>query len=495
MENGLGMAHEAMGEAEAALAAYARAGEVRPSYAEAFYNQGNALLALGRAAEAVRAYDRALALRPDFVVALTNRGNALLALGKADAALASYDRARELQPGAAGHWTNRATALSQLGRAEEALVAHERAVALAPANADARFGLGMALLEAGRGAAAEAEFATVLARVPAHPGARFGLALVRLAARDFARGWPDYEERWNHAAFLDGAAAGAHARYALRPDRAALRGRQVVVVREQGVGDEVMFASILPDLLRDAAHVAYVGDARLTRLFAASFPGLEVSDPARFPTAGLEAVEVVLPVGSLAHAYRRDEAAFPALPYLRASADAAARWRAELGAGEGRLRVGLSWRGGTARTRQASRSVALAALAPILAVPGCDFVSLQYGDVAEEVARCPEAAALRVFPRAAIEDFDDLAGLIGALDVVISVQNTLVHLAGALGVPCLALLPGNPEWRYGHTGARMPWYASVRLLRQAAPGAWCGVIADAAARLQAAARAGRYEHA
>jgi hypothetical protein len=166
-----------------------------------------------------------------------------------------------------------------------------------------------------------------------------------------------------------------------------------------------------------------------------------------------------------------------------------ARWAERLGPADGRRRVGVSWRGGIDRTGRGARSMDLAQLRPLFDLPGCEFVSLQYGDVAGEVAAANAGlvSPIRVFPAADIDDFDDLAGLVRNLDLVVSVQTALVHLTGALGAPGLVMVPAMAEWRYGAHGATMPWYGSLRLFRQGEDADWApvveAVVREARARL------------
>jgi ADP-heptose:LPS heptosyltransferase len=191
-------------------------------------------------------------------------------------------------------------------------------------------------------------------------------------------------------------------------------------------------------------------------------------------------------MGSLGRLFRNRLEAFPGTPYLRPRAPVREAWAARLGARRARLRVGVSWRGGTPKTGGARRSVTLDQLAPVLDLPDCEFVSLQYGDVSAELAAANDGRdnPIKAFPAAEIDDFEQLAGLVLALDVVVSVQTSVVHLSGAVGAECLALLPHIPEWRYTLGAPAMPWYRSVRLIRQSEPGAWAPVIGRVAEALR-----------
>jgi ADP-heptose:LPS heptosyltransferase len=234
-----------------------------------------------------------------------------------------------------------------------------------------------------------------------------------------------------------------------------------------------MFASMVGDLRRVAASVTLVCDSRLVSLFAASLPGVTVADPLHAQVSA-GAIDKVVAMGSLGHAFRPTLDSFPRTPYLAPRAEARADWAARLGPRTQPLRIGLTWRGGTPATRSNFRSLSLARLQPLLQIPGCEYISLQHGDVEAEIAASP--APVRNFPADDLRDFESLAALTAELDLVISVQTSLVHLCGAIGQTCLTFIPHNPEWRYGAAGSTMPWYDSVRLYRQAETGDWDPVI-------------------
>jgi tetratricopeptide (TPR) repeat protein len=449
--NKLGNALRDLARPQEGLAAFERALALAPDAATLHNNRAGALADLGRMDEALAAHDRAVALQPDFAEAHNDRGLALAALGRLDAAVAAYDRALAARPDFPEAWNNRGAALRQLRRLDEAIDAFDRALALRPGYAEA---------------AANRSYS-------------------RLALGRYAEGWADYEARWAVADFR--AESASHVtpelRARLRPDLsvADLAGRDVLVVGEQGIGDVVMFASCLPDLLAIAGSVRLRVDERLAGLFAHSFP--QATPLARDAPTG---DGPVVAIGSLGRLFRSHAGAFPGIPYLSPPPDARARWAGRLGAREGR-RIGIAWQGGTAKTGRAARSLPLLDLAASLAATGAELVSLQHGDVADELAasdaRLPRP--IRRFPPEELRDFADLAALMSELDLVVSVQGAAVHLAGALGAPCLALLPFAAEWRYLAEGEAMPWYRSVRLIRQPAPGAWGPVLAEAAARAAA----------
>jgi hypothetical protein len=249
-----------------------------------------------------------------------------------------------------------------------------------------------------------------------------------------------------------------------------------------------MFASVLPELIREADACFVECSPRLAKLFRRSFPGAVAFGNDR-STAGWQqrlanwiasqgAVDLQTAVGSLPLYRRRSLADFPRhRGYLKADARRVSYWKtrlAKLGAG---LKVGISWRGGRALTGMARRSMGFGPLAPLLGQRGLRFVSLQYGDCTEELARLAEESGIVVAHwQEALEDYDETAALVKALDIVLSVCTAVVHLGGALGQRTWVMAPNVPEWRYGLIGETMPWYPSVRIFRQPAPGDWESVV-------------------
>jgi len=523
--------HAGRGLLEAAQAALAQLLHEEPHHLPALRLQGAVLSRRGQLHEALETFERALEIAPEDIPVLLRRGEVLAELERYPAALATFERVLALQPGLAAGHSGRARILVTLGRAAEGLEAAERALALEPGRAEALRQRGLALrdlnrpleaLEAFRavgcgstpgersdnladiGLALEAlgrlddalaTYEEALEAAPTAPLARYRRGFVRLLRGDFAGGWPDYEMRWRRR-YVPRDAVGhmtpaLRQRLTLEPTPQALEGQRVLVVDEQGVGDVIMFASVLPDLMAVAAHVTCLVDHRLLNLFSVSFPGVEVVAGHGPALVDLTRIDRVVAIGSLPHAFRRSAGDFPGRAYLAARPAVVETWRARLGPPQGRLRVGISWRGGVAQTRTSARSMQLETLRPLLERDDCEAVSLQYGDVATEVAEFNRTLPRPIlsFSPAEIGDFERLAGLVAVLDVVVTVQTTLAHLTGAVGQRGLVMIPSRPEWRYLAAGERMPWYRSVRLFRQREPGAWSEVIADVGAALSDTARA------
>lgn len=464
-----------------ALASYERAVALAPGHAPSWLNRGNTLSRLGRTDAALASYDRAVAAAPDLVQGHSNRAQALNLMGRHEEALAAAERALALQPGHVGALGHRGSALYELERFDEALATHEAAARAAAGAPEPLTDVGMTLTALGRYDEAAAALDAAIAAAPTAPLPRYRRAHVRLLQRDFGGGWPDYEARWSTPLFTVrscGQATPFRPHLTVSPRRDDLAGRRILAVAEQGVGDEVMFASVLPDLIADAASVTCVCDARLVGLFGHSFPGATVLGPEDAARLSAADFDHTVALGSLASVYRTRIEDFPGAPYLRPRPAVAAAWSERLGARRRRLRIGVSWRGGGKRTGAGARSMELETLRPLLERDDCEFVSLQYGDPRAEVAAFNATLAnpIAQFPPQEIDDFEQLAGLVEALDLVVTVQTALAHVTGALGRTGLVMIPQRPEWRYGAAGSSLPWYGSLRIFRQAPGGGWPEVV-------------------
>ncbi len=348
---------------------------------------------------------------------------------------------------------------------EDPLPYLDRLAAIADLDARTRGELGMLYLGAGALERAREALERALHEAPQEALVRANRGLLALGARDYERGWSDYE--WRHRAGFDPAPRGELPAPACE---GALEGRRVFVASEQGVGDEIMFASCLPDLLAEAGTVHFECGSRLVPLMQRSFPRAIVVSRNRsaWPTEA-RASDCRLWAGSLPARYRRSANAFPGTPYLVADPEAVQAWRTTLDAHGRARRIGLAWSGGLPETARAARSLPLDALAPFFEARDTAFVSLELLDRSEEATEVTQrgGAPLLHFPGVAA-DLDRLSALVSALDAVICVPNAAAHLAGALGKPVHVLVAGAPTWRYGWSGERVDWYASMRVWRREA---------------------------
>jgi len=429
---------------------------------------------------------RAVAADPGHAQAWNNLGAQEQAAGDAPAAAAAFARAARLRPGYTIALSNLGQVHLAAGALPRALAAAAAAVAGAPDDAVCLTNLGVVLERFGALDRAGALYRWALRAAPDHPEARWNRALLLLLAARYAEGWAEYGWRWRARGF------DSPWRPFPRPvwDGRARPGR-LLVWGEQGVGDEILFASLLPDLTAAGFPCTVECDPRLVPLFARSFPQAEVVARRTPPDERLAhpAITHHIPAGSLGAVLRPDAAAFRRQrPFLHANPEAVRTLRARYeAAAQGRAIVGIAWRSGNRRLGR-HRSIPLAAWGPVLAVPGVLFVSLQAGDVARERAEAARRGGVEVAADAAVDplaDLDGFAAQVAACDLVLSVANTTIHMAGALGVPAWTLQPAPPDWRWGAAGEHGPWYPHVRVFRQTAPGDWRPVLGAVAAALDA----------
>lgn len=466
----LGAIAQARGEHENAAALLRQALALRPRLAYGHNDLGNALAALGRLDEAEAAWRAAVDCEPDFFEARGNLGHRLAAKGDWQAAAVQYQAAARLKPLDANTHNNLGAALYYQGRAAAAAERFRSALSLQPDFAAAHANLGAALAQQNRHAEAIAELRRAVALAPEDTGAHVNLALSLLALGQFAEGWREYE--WRRR-MPEGPRRTALPQWRGEP----LAGRRILLLPEQGFGDTIQF-------MRYAAAVAAAGGravlevpAELARL-AASLAGPEevVAAGGAEPQCDLAA-----PLMSLPLAFGTSLAAIPAAtPYVTADPGAVARWRVRLAPLPG-LRVGLVWAGSRRREQPGAaavdrrRSMALADFAPLAALGGVSFVSLQKGEAAAE-ARSPPAGLEIADWTGELADFADTAALLSALDLVVSVDTAVVHLAGALGRPVWLLSRFDGCWRWLLDRPDSPWYPSLRQFRQARPGDWARVV-------------------
>lgn len=472
-----------------ALAGYDRAVALKSDYAVAWSNRGNALKELRRPAESLASFDRAIAINPGIAEVWSNRGTVLKELNRLDESLASYDRAVRLDPLMAEAHSNRGIVLAALGRGEAALASYDRAVAIRPDDAEALSNRGIALYELRRINEALESHDRALALDPHLAQAHFNRSMARLALGDLAGGWLDHEWRWKMPA-----ADRRHFPQPLWLGKGSIAGSTVLLHGEQGLGDTLQFC-------RYAKHVADLGAAVVLEVPAA-LEGLlgGLNGAARVVARGdsLPRFDLHCPLMSLPLAFNTTLTTIPSdVPYLHARDGLALQWRERLKGGSA-PRVGLVWSGGFRADQPGTwavngrRNIPLSRLAP-LALPGIEFHSLQKGEPAETelaqaVARSWGGPRL-INHSARLNDFLDTAALVENLDLIITVDTSIAHLAGAMGKPVWILNRFDACWRWLLDRTDSPWYPTARLYRQEAAGDWDGVIRQVAADLAVFANA------
>lgn len=419
---------------------------------------GVALSRTGDLAGAEAMYEGVLTAEPENALASANLGHVLNQRNAAEEALAHCRHATTLAPELALGWTNLSATLMTLGDATEALAAADRALALEPEDPDALNNQALALDTMGRGAEARAAFSRAIALEPDHAEAHFGRALSLLADGDYAAGFAEYEWRLQ----LDSKAVS---RVPLpRWDGTPLGDKRILVHAEQGFGDTLQFVRFLPEVAARGGSIVLACQAPLVSLLE-TMDCVGQAAPMEEPPP---ACDVQVPLASLPHLLGTTLETLPAAtPYIPAPDP----WELAPPVGT-RLKVGLVWSGGTDNRINRRRSLPLNALAPVLRAGGITCYSLQVGPEAEEAATNIDIEDLA--PR--LGTFADTAAAIGGLDLVISIDTAVAHLAGALGVPLWVMLSHGGDWRYGRNGPACPWYPHMRLYRQPVPGDWGSVV-------------------
>jgi tetratricopeptide (TPR) repeat protein len=503
----LGLLHAERGQLNEADRLIARSLKVNQQRPEAFANHARVLNGLKRAQDALACCDTALAMNPRMVEALVSRGNALQELGRIDEAVASYDRALVIEPSYLAALLNRGASLGALGRHAEAVASYERAVSLAgrsalvplamgtapgaagapalnPGLAAMHRNLGLALHVMERHAEALAHLETAQALNPGDAETRANLSLVYLGLGRFAEGWSLHDSR-----FAADKTAQRRDERAPRWNGEPINGT-LLVWGEQGLGDQILYANTIPDLLQRTGPVVVQVEPRLVDLFRRSFPAATVEPLGAQPSVG--PIQAQVAIGSLPHVLRRswDDFLRARRAYLEADTVRTEALRQRLAVG-GRRVIGLSWKSANPQHEKA-KSAQLRDFETVLRLPNCRFVDLQYGDTAPDRADVERAIGVRVEHLDDIDntrDIDGLAALIAACDVVVTVSNTTAHLAGALGRPTLVLVPlGRARhWYWFNDREDSPWYPHVHIRRQRSDQSWAQLVASHVGKVEALA--------
>lgn len=407
--------------------------------------------------------------------------------GDSESALKIFRYLIEANPSDAHAYNNLGLALGALGKFEESLASHKKAVSLAPVNHDMRYNVGLAYFRLGSREKGEHEIRSVLKLNSEHIEANAILGMLMLLRGEFTYdAWRRYQFHANNEASTASWFSLPYSEW----DGDNVDATRILLLAEQGLGDQILFASCIPDFLLQCSGSLLLCDQRLVALFKRSFPSLDVygyEEPRTFTVPEtFSKISYVAPLRRLPLYYRTSLQHFPSQGgFLEPDPDRVFYWENRLkllGAGR---KIGISWRGGTPKTFQARRSTNLLEWEPILRVEGAHFISLQYTNCESELDQLHTETDFEIHHwQAAIDDYDETAALVSALDLVISVTTSLVHLSGAIGQSTWVLVNTNPQWRYLESGTVMPWYPSVELFRQTDSARWDDVFYAVSQRLK-----------
>ena len=461
--NALGIAQQQAGELDAAVGSFMKSLSIKRDSPETLFKLANTVLAQGKAADALSFYEMALRINPACHEALCNRGNALRSLARPEEAIASYREALRLKPELAEAQINMGCAMHESGRFDEALNCFESLIASCPECLPAYVNLGNLRGELGEPLRALESYRKAIAINPSAPDPHLFAGSTLLMLGNFAEGWREYEWRLQ------------------RPELAPLRvnlprwtknappGVSVLVLSEQGFGDTINFVRYLPLLRARCARVIFRCQAPLAPLLE-NAPGIDELQIRGRDDSG-NAADFQIPLLSLPFEFQTDENSIPEkVPYLEANPMLCQEWQKKLAALErGKLKVGLCWGGSATNNNDKNRSIPTEVLSPLLDSDAASFFSLRKGAAPFEDARCTDWTA-------DLKNFADTAALISNLDLLISVDTAVAHLAGALGKPVWLMLPLIPTWRWQLHRTDSPWYPTMRIFRQGSRNDWQGVL-------------------
>jgi tetratricopeptide (TPR) repeat protein len=463
----LGLATLNGGHAARAVGLLRESIAINPVSVAAQANLARALQATGNRKEALDHFDLAISAAPGNIEVLMDRGNLLAELNRMPESLASFDAVLAINPAHVGALNNRGKILALLRRHQDALLALDAAIAQDPGFVPSWVNRGNVLTSLCRFDEAYASFEHARAIAPDSPDVRWNASFLKLLRGDFHTGWEDFEARWAIPAF----AQRRHVHLPVWQGDHDIRGKRVLLWYEQGFGDTLQFCRYAIMVAALGAVVVLEVQPALKPLLAASLRHAALVIAAGEP---VPPCDFALPLMSLPHAFRTDSRTVPYAPaYLQADPVRVVEWEANLGARAQRLRIGVSFSGNVKHKSDMERSLNGALFEPL--ARRADLFIVQKG------LREADASMLGELPGARylgdhLGDFSDTAAVIANLDLVISVDTSLAHLAGALGKPVWVLLPASPDWRWQLDRDDSPWYPSARLFRQRQAGDWREVI-------------------
>ena len=462
-----------------ALESYEEALRIKPDYAEAYNNRGNALRGLKRLDKALKSYDEALRIKPAYAEAYNNRGNALRGLKRLDEALKSYDEALRIKPDYAEAYNSRGNALRDLERLDEALKSYDEALRIKPDYAEVYNNRGPSLRDLKRLDEALKSYDEALRIKPDYADAYFNKSLLLLLLGHFDKGWTLHEWRLLQDDKRVNYYSGPSPAWRGEQD---IAGKRLLLQCEQGLGDTIQFMRYLPLVLAHSADVIIETPKRLIPLF------LSLNLPVKLIPKGspLPPFEMHCPLMSLPHVFQtRTETVPNQVPYLAPAEERLSKWRRYIGTNG--FKIAICWQGSAKGKIDVGRSFPLHMFEAISKLDGVRLISLQKDDGVEQLRRLPIGMKVEVFP----EDFDngdnaflDSAAVMRCVDLVITSDTSLTHLAGALGVKTWLLLKHVPDWRWMLDRHDSPWYPNHRLFRQTTRDDWANVFREVEVELE-----------
>ena len=472
--NILGVVLQKKGKLENSILNFQKTIELAPNFEQAHNNLGNVLQLLGKHEEAIRCYEKALQINPKYAEVYCNLSNALLELGKCDAAIKNCQKAIELKPDYVEAYNCMGLALSQLCKFNEAINNFEKVIKLYPNYSEAYSSMGNVLSELGRYEEAIKYHQKSLKLNPNYTKANFNESIIRLTMCDFKNGWDKYEYRFKETG-IDSI------RYAKNKmwDGSYLKGT-LLVWAEQGIGDHIIFLSMVPDLKKCAENIVLEIDRRLVNLFSKYCKKINFNNINVIPLEKklYNNFDKHIAIGSLGKYLRKSIESFKATPsyYLIPEKVNEKKYK-ENYLSKDKLNIGISWK--TLNKKQQYRNINLEEMLPIFLNSKYNFINLQFGKSETDLKIMEKKHNIKIQTIPDIDNYHDiekLAALINSLDLVITIQNSTTHLSGALGKKTLVMLSKNARWHWGINEKNSYWYPNVKIYKQETLGNWKSVI-------------------
>ena len=462
----LGVILQSKGQPDEAITWYQRAIKRTPNYADAYYNLGTVFQDKGEFDKAISCYQKAIQLNPRFYNAYSNLGNILRDKGQLDEAMTFYQKTIELNPSHAGAYCNIGLIFQNRGQLDQATNSYQKAIESNPHMATAFNNMGTAFQDKGQLDEAMTFYQRALQIDSNYAIAHFHVALLLLLTGDFKNGWQEYEWRWKTKDF--------GTRNFEQPlwDGSDITGRTILLYSEQGIGDTIQFIRYAPLVAQRGAKVIVECRKELKSLLQ------NVEGVNAIVAYGEQRRDFDLhcPLLTLPLIFDTTLEAIPVeIPYIKVNASSIQKWKDKVKNDSSQLKIGLVWAGAPGYKRDEKRSFSLEIFSPFAHLTGVTFYSLQKGKAAEQGKNSPEGMKITDYTDE-IQDFLDTAAFVENLDLVISVDTAVAHLAGALGKPVWTLIPFAPDWRWLLNREDSPWYPTMRLFRQPSPGDWQSVI-------------------
>ena len=473
--NNIGLALQKLGKLDEAIDVYNKAIALKSDNTVAYNNIGNVLKEQGKLEGAIRAYNKAIALKSDYAEALNNMGVALKEQGKLKKAIEAYNKAIAIKSDYAEAYYNIGLALQEQGKLKKAIEAYNKAIALKSDYAEAYNNIGLALQKLGKLDEAIEAYNKALNIKSDYAAPHHNMSLTLLTAKDFDQGFKQNEWRWETKEFK-----GKYLTTS-KPMWNGEKRQRILVWGEQGIGDEIMFSSIIPELYTASSQILVKCDKRLIPLFERSFPA-DIIYLSKGQLVPEDEYDFHIPVGSLPLTFRKSLDSFEksSLGFLKCDTAKVRNIKDQLTHEQSKKLVGISWTTKSALRNASNRNINLADLARAFDSSNTQLVCLQYGDVSDEIEAVKRDFGIDVIQFGNVDnknDIDGLASLMGACDMVVTIDNATAHLSGALGVPTKLMLPYIADWRWSIAEDSSYWYGALQLYRQSKVNDWHSVLA------------------